>query len=169
MLRRCKEIHGKQKILKNADSNQRNRLGIQKLRSKRSKMSINETGCATHSVMRQVSKIRTWCTKRQAILGCATHPPMRHASKWNQRLWTHYTTKNTMMRHASTDAARIESSEFQTIKQTEGSFSVSLSPFFIPHPSFRLRPEVWFHHFSHFERDPSCSTSFFFIGIDFYT
>ena len=48
MLRRCKELHGKQKILKNADSNQRNRLGMQKLRWKRSKLSINETGCARY-------------------------------------------------------------------------------------------------------------------------
>ena len=95
MLRRCKEPHGKQKILKNADSNQRNRLGIQKLRWKRSKMSINETGCATHPVMRQVSRVWT---------GCARHLMMRHASgihsiKENSYYWMH---------HASGDAPRIK-------------------------------------------------------------
>ena len=81
--------------MKNANSNQRNRLGIHKLRWKRSKMSINETGCATHPVMRQVSRVWT---------GCARHLMMRHASgihsiKENSYYW---------MRHVFGDAPRIK-------------------------------------------------------------
>ena len=69
------------------------------------------TRCATHHMMRRASgQISGWeCTKRQTILWCATHH---------------------MMRHASHDAPRIGTSHFQIIKQTEGSYFLSLSPIF---------------------------------------
>ena len=118
-----------------------------------SQAAVIRIGCAAHPLMRLASKevsshvaltveVADLYWMRHASSGCATHrrKPKAEISLQDKIDW---------MRHASSgcathpvDAPRIQSSEFQIIKQTESSFSVSLSPFFIPHPSFRLRPEV---------------------------
>ena len=90
------------------------------------------------------------------VIGCATHPE-------NRRPRFHYTTRTAGMRHASTDASRIQRFELQIINWTEDSFTPSLSSFFqfAPHCQNSSRGLIVpiFHPFPLLERESSCSES----------
>ena len=152
---------------------------------------IIRTGCARHPLMRHASCLHN-CQKT-VIIRCATHHMMRHASKGTFSTWlfrkqlsldapritwcaahrVKSVAENALNDKPYYDAPRItwcaahRNLALSDYKADRGElFSLSLSHFSTSHQTVRSRPEVWFHHFSHQERDSSCSSSFFFIGVD---
>ena len=152
---------------------------------------IIRTGCARHPLMRHASCLHN-CQKT-VIIRCATHHMMRHASKGTFSTWlfrkqlsldapritwcaahrVKWVAGNALNDKPYYDAPRItwcaahRNLALSEYKADRGElFSLSLSHFSTSHRQTELVQSAVCTIFRTFERDSSCSSSFFFIGVD---